>query len=264
MNYKEAPSGKININKWEPPFMPVDGGHGFLGVLAEDFETGELQCHICGKWFPQLSTHIVLGHKMENCDEYRTEFGLFKGTALKSKKLRLIQSKTISRLQKEGKMHVGTRLGNKVGKSPFKKGKHNKYAANRKGWKKPVEGANQYGRCDLQIMTKIMDLQKKLGKTPSLVEIKKEYGGGIISVMHSRYGSYVEYCRDYLKIEPLRSAANPWTEKQWKNHLIEVGRDGLKNGKRVTVKDLLPQNEQRYIYKFFKGFNDYKKQLLGK
>ena len=265
MKYREAPSGKININKWEPPFMPVEGGHGFLGVLAEDNKTGELQCHICGKWFPQLSTHIIGGHKMENCDEYRTEFGLFQGTALKSKKLRLIQSKTIRKLQKEGRMHVGTKLGNKVGKSPFKKGKKNLYAANRKGWKKPVEGANQYGRCDLQIMTKIIELSKKLkGKTPSLVDIKNEYGGGIISVMHSRYGSYVKYCRDYLRMEPLRSVQNPWTRKQWKENLLELGRKSIKKGNPMIVKKLLPVNEQRYIYKYFKNFSDYKKQLLKK
>ena len=259
LKYAEAPSGKININKWEPPFVEVKKGHGFLGVLAEDVKTGELQCHICGKWFPQLSTHITLGHGMENCDEYKTKFGLFQGTALKSKKLRLIQSRTIRKLQREGRMA----LGNNLGTSPFKKGKKNKYSANRKGWVKPAENANRYGRCDLQIMTKILALSKKMkGKTPSLVDIKNEYGGGIISIMHSRYGSYIKYCRESLKLKPLRSAQNPWTRKEWKEYLIKVGLEGMKKGNPMTVKGLLPTNEQRYIYRYFKGFKDYQKQLL--
>lgn len=260
MAYAEAESGFINISKWEPPFAPVDNGHGFIGVIAEDDETGSLQCHICGKWFPQLSTHIVGGHKMKNCDEYRTKFGLFQGTALKSKKLRLFQSGVIRKLQRAGKMAIGNNLGS----SPFKRGEANKYAANRKGWKKPVEGANRYGRCDLQIMSKIMDLSKELGgKTPSLVEIKEKYGGGMIAVMHLRYGSYVKYCREYLKMEPLRSQANPWTKEQWKTHLIKVGREGLNKGNPIKVKELLPKNEQRYIYKYFKSFNSYVEQLFS-
>lgn len=258
IEYTEAPSGYINIEKWEPPFMSVEGGYGYMGVIAEDAESGELQCHICGKWYPQLSTHIVGGHKMKNCNEYRERFGLFQSTALKSKKLRLIQSRVIQKLQKEGKMAIGNNLGN----SPFKKGKANKYAANRKGWKKPLEGSNRYGRCDLQIMTKIIALSKKLGgKTPSLTDIKDEYGGGIISVMHLRYGSYIDYCRKYLKMEPLRSQGNPWSKKQWKDYLIEEGLKGLEEGRPVTVNGLLPKNEQRYIYRYFKSFENYLEAL---
>jgi hypothetical protein len=260
LRYPQAPSGYININKWEPPFMPVKKGFGFLGVLAEDNENGQLQCHICGKWFPQLSTHITGGHKMKNCNEYKTRFGLFQGTALKCKRLRLIQSKTIRRLQKAGLMGIG----NNLGKSPFKHGKANKYAANRKGWKKPVEGANQYGRCDLQIMHKIIALSKKMkGKTPSLCDIKAEYGGGIVSVMHSRYGSYVEYCRKYLKLKPLPSMSNPTSKSDWKKTLLEEGRIALKKGVRPVVSEILPYPRNRYIYKFFKNFADYKKQLLA-
>ena len=256
----DSPSGKININKYFPPFNPVVGGYGFYGVLAEDTETGELQCHVCGEWHEQLALHITKKHKVENCFAYREEYGLFRGTALKSKRLRLKQSKIIRRLQKEGKMGVG----NNLGKSPFKRGKANKWAANRKGWKKPVEGANQYGRCDLQIMNRILELSKKMGgKTPSLVDIKEEYGGGIISVMHQRYGSYIKYCRQ-LKLEPLRSVGNPWSEKEWKSHLIEVGKKNLKKfkGKKAPLKKLLPVNEQRYVYKHFKSYPDYLKQIM--
>lgn len=56
--YKEAPCGQINIGKWEPPFAPVPKGHGFVGIVAEDVDSGKLQCHSCGKWFEQLCGHI--------------------------------------------------------------------------------------------------------------------------------------------------------------------------------------------------------------
>jgi len=259
--FKEAPSGFINIEKWVPPFVSVKGGHGFVGVLAEDVKEGLLQCHVCGKWYEQLSTHVYTAHKMDG-EAYRKKFGLLMNTALKSKRIRLIQSETISRLMKEGKMNVGNKP-NRNGKTyGFKK--KNKESGNRKGKAKAVESQNRFGVCDLQIMTKIINLGRRLGKTPTLVDIKNEFGGALISIMHSRYGSYIKYCRDYLKMTPNFSTHNPQfgTKKKWKEHLLEVGRNALKEGKEMTIKKLLPVNESRYIYRYFKNFKDYKKQLL--
>lgn len=258
LKYDQAESGYILIGKWEPPFLPVKGGFGFVGVLAEDSKSGRLQCHACGNWYEQLPTHFTVKHGM-NGEQYRKKFGLFVGTALKSKRMRLIHSATIARLQKEGKMQVGNSNG-----YGFKK--KNLEAGNRKGIKKAKEGQNAFGVCDLQIMTKIINLGKKMGKTPTLTDIKKEYGGGLISIMHSRYGSYVKYCREYLKLQPNYSSYNRQfrTNKAWKEHLLDMGRKSLKDGKPLTVKNLLPINESRYIYRYFKGFPDYKKQLLNK
>lgn len=257
IKFDQAPSGYINIEKWEPPFMPVSTGFGFIGVLAEDSESGLLQCHECGRWLQQLPTHYTAKHGMTG-EQYRKKFGLFVHTALKSKRIRLIQSKVISKLQKEGKMQVGNSNG-----YGFKK--KNKESANRKGKPKALESRNSYGVCDLQIMTKIISLGRKIGKTPTLTDVKDEYGGGIITIMHNRYGSYVKYCRDYLKMEPNFSTHNPRfkNDQEWRNHLLEIGREALKKGNKLTVKGLLPANESRYIYRYFKGFEDYKKQLIN-
>ena len=108
--YKDAPSGFINIGKWEPPFAPVKNGFGFVGVLAEDSKTGQLQCHECGKWFEQLPTHYTQKHKM-NGKQYRKKFGLLSNTALKSKRIRLIHSKVCRTSQEAGLMNLGNREG---------------------------------------------------------------------------------------------------------------------------------------------------------
>ena len=257
IKYPSAPSGVINIGKWVPPFMEVNGGFGFMGVVAEDSKTGDLQCHVCGKWFQQLASHYSQRHGMTG-EEYRERYGLLRSTALKSKRIRLIQSKVIQRLQKQGRMG----LGNNLGKSPMVKG--NKYAANRKGKPKALESQNAYGVCDLQIITKIQALARKLGKTPSLNELKEEYGQKLISVMYMRYGSYIEYCRKNLKMEPNRSADNPWSSAQWRRHLIEIGREAVKQGRPLRIKKMLPTNEQRYVYKHFKSFDHYKQLVLKK
>lgn len=258
IKYSQAPSGEINIEKWIPPFVSNDTGFGYVGVVAEDVGTGKLQCSECGNWFEQLPSHYAVKHDMTG-KQYKKKFGLLTGTALKSKRIRLIQSKTISKLQKEGKMGVG----NNLGKSPFVKG--NKHAANRKGKPKAIESQNAFGVCDLQIMTKIIDLAKKLGKTPTLVDIKDVYGGGLISIMHYRYRSYISYCREYLKMEPGFSNHNPkfLSNKSWRDHLISVGLKSLKEGNPMTIKKLLPPNEQRYVYNHFKSFKHYKRELLA-
>lgn len=247
--YKDAPSGSINIEKWVPPFMPVRKGFGFMGVLAQDSKSGDLQCHVCGKWYEQLPTHIVK-HGLDG-SSYRERFGLLTNTALKSQRIRLIHSQVMVNFRKTGKKKFLRK---------FKKG--NTESANRKGKPKALESQNQYGNCDLQIMTKIINLGRKLGKTPSLVDIKAEFGGGIISTMHSRYGSYIKYCREYLKMEPNRSTHNPWSKKKWREYLLEVGKKAIEQGRPLTIKKLLPVNEQRYIYKHFRSFENYKQLLL--
>lgn len=258
IKYPGAPSGYINIEKWEPPFAPVHNGFGYIGIVAEDSKTGDLQCHICGKWFQMLCSHYSTKHKLTGV-EYRKKFELLSSTALKSKRIRLIQSKTITKLQKEGRMNVGNRR-NKNGKK-YGFTKKNPEAANRKGTKRAKEQQNKYGVCDLQIMTKIIKLSKKLGKTPSLGEIQKEYGGGIITIMHLRYGSYIKYCRNYLKLTPLRSNHNPTPIKERREKLLEAGRKAIKAGKKQTIHSLLSRNDSRYVYQCFKSFKHYKSKL---
>lgn len=259
IKYPDAPSGYINIGKWEPPFAPVKRGFGFIGVLAEDKASGKLQCHKCGKWYEQLCTHI-LKHGYESGNEYRKDFGLLVGTALKSRRIRLVHSKTCSESIKKGKMNDGNNFIK--GEPTFKKG--NKYASNRKGIKKAAESANKYGVCDLQIMTKIINLSKRLGKTPTLIDIKKEYGQSLLSVMFQRYGSYIKYCKQYLKKQPNWSTHNPKPNKLWKKELenkaIEL------NKKKISISDkkkgLIMQS--RKITELYGGWKPFRKTIEKK
>ncbi len=49
--------------------------YGDVGIVAYDPIEDKLQCHLCGKWFRGLSTHVVVAHGW-TADEYREEFGL--------------------------------------------------------------------------------------------------------------------------------------------------------------------------------------------
>lgn len=245
----DSPSGKINIGKWVPPFEKVKDGFGFVGVLAEDTKTGQLQCHVCGQWYELLTAHIYAKHQLLS-HEYADKFGLFYGTALKSKRIRKRQSEVM----------LGMRMKNK--KHRFKFAKGNKASGNRKGWKKPAEQKNKHGICDLQVVNKIKIMKQELGRTPALTELIDKYGGAFATLIHTRYGGYLKLLKT-LKYVPVVSSFNPRfkTEKAWREHLLQVGRKALRAGKRLVIKKLLPPNEQRYIYKHFKSFGNYKKQL---
>ncbi|KKK84548.1 hypothetical protein LCGC14_2782250, partial [marine sediment metagenome] len=75
-------------------------------------------------------------------------------------------------------------------------------------------------------------------------------------------GSYVKYCRDSLKLEPLSSMSNPTSKKVWRERLLKEGRENLKSGKRLVISEIVSSSSNRYIYKFFKNFGEYNKKLL--
>lgn len=239
----DSPSGYVNIGKYIPPFEKVKKGFGYKGVIVEDYKSGALQCHICGKWFENFSSHLTPKHNM-TANEYKDMFGLSINTSLKSKRIRLRQSEVMIKLNKENpkcfhRSHAGFE-------------KNNSYASNRKGKPKSEETINKFGVCDLQIRDRVLKLKEKLGKTPTLIDLKNEYGGGFIFHIHKRYGSYVKLCWD-LSMTPVTSNHNP---KYSREYFIEKG---LSNEPSIRI---LTTNEGRALYKYFKGgVNEWKKAI---
>jgi len=237
----DSPSGSINIGKWEPPFAEVQDGYGFQGVIAEDSETGQLQCHMCGAWYENIPTHLTSTHRISS-DDYKFRFGLFKSTALKSKRLRLRQSEVMNGMRKK---HVKHRR---------KFSKNNTESGNRRGKPKAVESQNVYGVCELQVADKVKILAKKLGRTPKLTEVRDEYGGGFVTTIHSRYQGYINLCRK-LNLEPGVSNHNP---KFSKEYFINKGVEAYRKRGKWQIKEIYSENERRYIYKFFRGYEELK------
>lgn len=238
----DSPSGYANIGKYVPPFEEVEEGFGFKGVMIEDHESGFLQCHICGKWFEIFNSHLKSQHNMTS-QEYREKFGLSKSTALRSKRLRLIQSKVMSDLRR-----------NNPQKHTYKFKKNNYQASNRKDKPKSLETVNKFGVCDLQIADKILKLRDKLNKTPSLIDLKEEYGAGFIHHIHKRYSSYIKLCRQ-LGMKPITSSHNP---KYSREYFIEKFLDEEPNHRLMTV------TESRNMYKYFKDGIKELKQAVEK
>ena len=56
------------------PFMEVERGFGYLGVIQYDDVEDRVQCHVCGKWFKALPNHLK-SHNMSSVD-YRDIYSL--------------------------------------------------------------------------------------------------------------------------------------------------------------------------------------------
>ena len=237
-----SPSGEIIIGKYIPPFENNSTGFGFKGVLIEDVGTGKLQCCECGYWCENLSTHIFAKHHLTAL-QYKMKFGLLQSTALKSKRLRLRQCKVMIELRKKYKQCNMTFNRN------------NCYASNRKNKPKAVESQNKYGVCRLQLIARIKELSKEMnGKTPTLLDLKDRYGAIIMTLLHERFGSYVQLCRK-IGLDPVTSRANP---KYSREYFIEKILSNEPNFRIFTV------NEGRALYKYFPGGMKELKEFVAK
>lgn len=200
IKYK-SPSGFLYIGKNQPPFEEVKDGFGFYGVLMLDKKSDLVMCHICGKWYSHLSAHIFRSHNIRS-DEYKEMFGLYYNTAMVSERIRLEMAERIIKMRKKNP--------EKFCSHGFKNG-HKKQA----GRRTPTSVAlrNKRGRCDKQLIEKVRLCAKKIGHTPTLMELCKEYGFGFDRLIYRYLKMPYEKVCEEAGIMPVRNSNNGFTRK---------------------------------------------------
>lgn len=178
IEYEEAPSGNVTFYNYKEPLMKFKDGHGFVGALVFDTESGNIQCHFCGQWFKELGNHIHREHALD-AQEYKRLVGLNKSTALINEKIRaqLIKhgrthKKNLSNLRPGGKQTKATRA--KI-QATLKENRD--------------EMKNLHGTCPEQLIERLVKLHDKKGITPRTKEIP------FYDALIMTYGSYPEACR---------------------------------------------------------------------
>ena len=164
------PDTKSNLSVYKEPLERVEDGHGYFGTIARDKTNDFIQCHICGYFYEGLSQHVANNHKMPVA-EYRTVFGIARKTKLTGERLYLkqrqvgrmrraeIESKPILKAKVDKNLLKGQQGANAHLKQPYS-----------------LERRNKLGICEQQTVEKILELAKKLGKTPSRNEFIRAYG----------------------------------------------------------------------------------------
>lgn len=181
IEYDEAPSGHVTFYNYKEPLMKFEGGHGFVGALVFDGESGKIQCHLCGNWYDALSNHIHREHNMD-AEYYKKVVGLNKGTALINEKVRasLIKSGLNKRLQ-------NLRQNRRDFKYTHSRATREKIRATLKENRDELK--NLRGTCPEQLIDRLQKMYFKLGYTPNSKDVP------FIEALTATYGTYREACR---------------------------------------------------------------------
>ncbi len=173
------------LNQYKEPLKPVEKGFGYLGTIAFNKDETHTQCHICGYFFKQLGRHVTNQHDMKVI-EYRDKFRLARQTSLVASETRQKYVKRYANLSSDEKLAKITSLTKAASVSREK--------SITKNWNKGIshslELKNKEGRCPDQLLEKIEQLSKKLGKTPTGRQFSGEYGGGYYESIKTTFGSW--------------------------------------------------------------------------
>jgi len=219
IEYEEAPCGYVTLYNYKEPFMPYKEGYGYQGVLVFDGESDKVQCHLCGNWYMALGPHLIKEHNMRVA-QYKEEVGLANTTALIGEKLR---AKMISNGQ--------NRFKNLTTPKVITQETRDKISATLKDVRR--ERQNITGTCPLQLIDRLQNKAKKLGRCPTSREI------GYAQTLSSVYGSFSAACK-IAGLTPQKSGQSlPRDPKYSLNDLVTLVRDFWVENKRMPkYKDL--------------------------
>ncbi len=152
INYSSSPTGKAYIGFSKSPLMPVENGHGFMGVKLQSENRFLIQCSVCGKWLKRITAKHLDLHSMTQ-DEYKQMYGLNKSTALVSD----VESNKQSLLAyhvPEFKKHIGASTN----------GFHKRRYIYKP--KNTIEKQNENGTCPLQLKHNLIEYIKRFHRLP--------------------------------------------------------------------------------------------------
>ncbi len=159
IKHETAPSGFVTFYDYKEPFTKFKEGFGYIGVLLHDTESGKIQCHFCGEWLTALPAHLHYKHDIKS-RAYKEKVGLLHTTALISEKTRE------SMINKD---HTNALRALTFARE---KNARNRTKINRKYSTTSAEFKNKNGTCPEQLLQRIRDKAKELGRTPTNVEVK--------------------------------------------------------------------------------------------
>lgn len=247
IEYEDAPSGFVMMYNYKEPFMPFSyegTGYGYQGVLLFDGNTDKVQCHFCGDWFEFLPAHIAKEHNLKAKD-YKDIVGLRQTTALISEKLR---SKLISRGQKRFsnlKPGIGAR-------TEEQKEKIRQTMLIRKR-----ETENEKGTCPFQLIDRLTQRAKELGRCPTTYEINFE------ETLRRVFGTFANACKE-AGLTPLKPGQTHRQSKYTKDYFYPIALHFYEQyGKFPKAKDFINLGLGKHTPKFYTKFKtEIEKEIL--
>ena len=154
------------LYKVHEPFMEVQTGYGYQGVVMYDDQEDKMQCHICGEFYALLGKHSAMAHGVDSA-AYRTQFGLSSKMALCSKRFSRLHREHIER---HPEMKVVGAKNFKKHRPAYSAAKWSKIA---KTGKAVMSRQNTLGLCELQMRARWDVVEKIVGREPSYKDLLK-------------------------------------------------------------------------------------------
>lgn len=174
------PDTEANLRPYKEPLLPVEGGFGFYGAIAQNKEKTHIQCHICGFFFPSVGAHANKIHGVDG-KEYRETYQLSRTTSLASDTVQAVyRAATLNQAEATKEKRVAL----------FKSMSREFRQQQQHGTKKSLERKNKEGRCPDQLIDKIVRLAEKIKRTPRKRDFIAEYGEGFWHSVYDTYGGW--------------------------------------------------------------------------
>lgn len=183
---------EVMFYKEKAPF--VTSGKSIKGALEFDDVSDLVKCHECGEWFKALPAHVLSKHSL-SAHRYKAVHGLGSRTSLVCESTRL-------KLSARAKRGYKTWIENGALKRSLHK---RKTYTKSKIYRDNHELRNIRKTCHLQLLNRLRNISKALGRTPSHPDLR-EHGISPDSVKN-RFGSLAK-AWSILKL-PLRDASRP-------------------------------------------------------
>lgn len=186
----------ITLHHYKEPLIKVKNGEGFgyYGALSSSRDGNFVQCHICGKLFKDLGSHVRQKHRMP-LSEYREKFQLAYTTSLISESERERRKNGTLEWLKNMSEEEKIKLRNKQRKGFLK---YLKERGERIQPKIQLETRNKRGTCPEQLLEKIREAKEKLGHTPSKHDFIRYCGSQryvhLIYKIHGSWKKAIEMC----------------------------------------------------------------------
>lgn len=154
----------------------VQSGYSILGAIEYCDATSEMKCHECGEWRRSLSQHIAMAHRNVNehrkltARDYKIRHGFRISKGLSSPENREQHRATVSNLGKDRaglNSHNASARGNESRRHIVRVRREMGM-----GLVNSPESANLMNKCMAQREQLIMELYKRLGRTPTKEELR--------------------------------------------------------------------------------------------
>lgn len=224
---QEGIEGDIEtLFKAQPPYMEVEAGYGYLGVMLLNKVTDKVQCHVCGEWFKNLGWHVH-SHNL-TARQYKEKFSLFYYTPLCGRSVSRQRSNNykthpknktfierLKRMNAEGKMGGG--YVKKKNPEYYKRGGNN-------SGQRTMAFLNSKGFCERQMLSRYLIVAGIVGNTsPSHRQLFK-YDRPLYQKIVRQYGNVGNFKKKY-GYALLKWGARKYTEEYILADIIKFAKE---------------------------------------